>query len=432
MGLPDPVAKMSRRWFVVAFIFAGILISYIDRGNLGIAAPSIMKEFGFSTSSMGLLLSAFFWTYAVFQIPAGTIIDRMGIRLVYAAAFVLWSVASSAIGLSHGLVTILLLRMLLGMAESVGPIASMSFIRRNFSGAEAGLPIGIYIAGQNLGPAAGTLLGTQLIEHLGWRAMFVITGLGALLWLPGWLWFAPRDDAQPAEPAKKETAAAPPLSAVPWAEVAGMRAFWAMPLCIFLSSYFWYFLLTWVPTYLTSSRGFTTTEMGRVLSIPLFAMAVANIAAGSIADALVRRVGSVFRVRLWFCAAGYLGSGALLLLLVLQTRAAVLPVLLVAVSATGIGNANFWAIAQHSAPSKLVGRTIGYLNTISQLAGAAAPLITGWILGPEKQFGIALAIAGISAPLAAVCLLFTGANGLERMRKSLGAGLRSDATGTAV
>jgi hypothetical protein len=91
------------------------------------------------------------------------------------------------------------------------------------------------------------------------------------------------------------------------------------------------------------------------------------------------------------------------------------------VCATGIGNANYWAIAQQAAPSNLVGRTIGYLNTISQLAGAAAPLITGWILGPDEQFGIALAIAGISAPLAAACLIFTGATGLERMRKALGA-----------
>ena len=300
---------MSRRWIVVALIFFGIVISYIDRGNLGIAAPSIMRDFGFSTASMGMLLSAFFWTYGAFQIPAGTLIDKVGIRLVYAGAFVLWSVASSAIGFSRNLTEILILRMLLGVAESAGPIASMSFIRRNFSGTEAGLPIGIYIAGQNLGPAAGTLMGTQLIAHFGWRAMFVITGLGALLWLPGWLWFAPRDDGRASN--------APVVTApIRWELVTGTRTFWAMPLCIFLSSYFWYFLLTWVPTYLTASRGFSTTEMGRVLSGPLFAMAVVNIGAGWLADRLVRRVGSVFRVRLWFCAAGYLGSGVLLLLLV--------------------------------------------------------------------------------------------------------------------
>jgi MFS family permease len=308
----------------------------------------------------------------------------------------------------------LLLRLLLGMAESVGPIASLSFIRRNFAGAEAGLPVAIYIAGQNLGPAAGTLLGAQLIEHFGWRAMFIFTGLGALIWLPGWLLLAPRNDGR-----IESAGPAVPLSRLPWKQVLSMRAFWATSLCIFLSSYFWYFLLTWVPTYLISSRGFTTVEMGRVLSTPLFAMAALNVAAGVVADRLVKRVGSVFHVRLWFCAAGYLGSGAILLLLVLPGREAVWPVLLFAVCATGVGNSNYWAISQQAVPANLVGRATGYLNTISQIAGAAAPLITGWILGPQKEFGVALAIAGIAPILAAVCLIYAGASGLERMRHSL-------------
>jgi len=405
---------MSRRWIVVALIFSGIMISYIDRGNLGIAAPSIMKEFAFTPNSMGILLSAFFWTYAFFQIPAGTIVDRFGIRTVYAAAFLLWSLASAAIGLSRGLTDILLLRMLLGLAEAVGPIASLSFIRRNFEAAEVGLPTAIYIAGQNLGPAAGALLGTQLIEQFGWRAMFVLTGLGALVWLPGWLLLAPRNDSR-----RATGEISTPLSHLPWGQVLSMKAFWAMSLGIFLSSYFWYFLLTWVPTYLTASRGFSTTEMGRVLSTPLFVMAAVNIFAGVIADRLVRRAGSVFRIRLWFCAAGYLGSGAMLLLLVLPGREVVLPILLLAICSTGVGNANFWAISQQAAPAGMVGRAIGFLNTISQLAGAAAPLITGYILGPDKHFEVAIAIAGICPILAALCLIFAGPKGLENMRRSL-------------
>lgn len=407
---------MSRRWVIVGLIFLGIVISYVDRGNLGIAAPSIMREFGFPPASMGLLLSAFFWTYAIFQIPAGTLVDRFGIRLLYAAAFTVWSLASASIGFSRGLTDILLLRMLLGLAEAVGPIASLSYIRRSFSGAEVGLPTAIYIAGQNIGPAAGALLGTQLIALLGWRAMFILTGLGALVWLPGWLLLAPRDDGQP------KIAGGPrvPVGQLPWREVLAAPAFWAMSACTFLASYFWYFLLTWVPTYLTASRGFSTTEMGQVLSVPLFTMAAVNIVAGVIADRLVRRTQSVFRVRLWFCAGGYLGSGALLLLLVLPNREAVLPVLLFAVCATGVGNSNYWAISQHAAPPSLVGRAIGYLNTISQVAGAAAPLITGWTLGPQQEFGVALIIAGVAPVLAAGCLLIAGSGGLERMRASLG------------
>ncbi|HEY3839510.1 MAG TPA: MFS transporter [Bryobacteraceae bacterium] len=405
---------MSRRWLLVGLIFAGILISYIDRGNLGIAAPSITKDFNLSNFQMGTLLSAFFWTYACFQIPAGAIVDRVGIRRVYAFAFVVWSLASAAIGLSRGLTDILIFRMLLGLAESIGPIASISFIRKNFSGAEIGLPTAIYIAGQNLGPAAGTLIGTILIANLGWRAMFIITGMVALLWLPGWLWFAPRDDARTVA-----TPDTPPPPPIPWTEVIKQRAFIGLTLCVFLSGYFWYFVLTWVPTYLTVARGYSITEMGRILSGPLFAMAVVNILSGFVADRLVRRGGSVFRVRLWFCAAGHMTSGLLLLLLVLHSRAAVLPVLLISVCATGMGNSNYWALAQQTAPSYLVGRAIGYLNTIAQIAGATAPLITGWVLGPTKDFTLALAIAGVCAPLAALVLIVTGVKGLETMRQTL-------------
>ena len=152
-------------------------------------------------------------------------------------------------------------------------------------------------------------------------------------------------------------------------------------------------------------------------------MAVLNIIAGFVADRLVKRIGSVFRVRVFFAAAGYLGAGAVLLLLVLPGREAVLPILIVSVCSVGIGNSNYWAISQHTPPAGMVGRTIGYLNTLSQLAGAAAPLITGWILGPRKQFGVALFIAGVCPILAALCLIVAGENGLERIKSIWAGGL---------
>src|SRR5262249_7991385 len=160
---------MSRRWIVVALLFIGIVISYVDRGNLSIAAATMMKDFGLSPAVMGTLLSAFFWTYALFQIPAGAIVDRIGIRKVYAAAFFMWSLASGAIALSRGATDVLLMRLLLGLGEAAGPIASISFIRHNFAGAEQGLPTAIYIAGQNLGPALGSLVGSVVIDRMGWR-----------------------------------------------------------------------------------------------------------------------------------------------------------------------------------------------------------------------------------------------------------------------
>jgi MFS transporter, ACS family, D-galactonate transporter len=408
----DRRVNNNRRWTVVALICTGILISYIDRSNLGIAAAFIMRDFHFEPHMMGILLSAFFWTYAAFQVPAGAILDRIGIRKVYAAAFLIWSLASAATALSRGMTEILVTRLVLGMAEAVGPIASLSIIRRSFSGPELGLPTAIYIAGQNAGPALGALLGATLIDRLGWRAMFAITGMGALVWLPFWWWLAPRDERRTTANAKAT------VQPVKWAALLRSRAFWGMSGCIFLASYYWYFLLTWVPTYLTMSRGFSTLEMGRIMSVPLFAMAVLNIAGAVVADRLAARLG-VFRVRLLFAVGAYVCSACVLLLLVVSSRAAVFPILLVSICTTGMGNSNFWAISQHAPPAYMVGRTIGYLNTISQAAGAAAPLITGLILGPQKQFGPAIFIAGVCPILAAGCLIYAGSKGLERVKSLL-------------
>ena len=192
-----PERDILLRWAVLALVFFGIVISYIDRGNLSIAAPSIMADFRIAPATMGVLLSAFFWTYGLFQVPAGVLVDRFGIRRAYAGAFFLWSLASASIALSRGTRDIIGLRMLLGLAESIGPLASIAFIRRNFAGKNQGLPTSIYIAGQNVGPALGALAGALLVDQFGWRLMFAITGLGALIWLPFW-WYAVPADGAPA------------------------------------------------------------------------------------------------------------------------------------------------------------------------------------------------------------------------------------------
>jgi MFS transporter, ACS family, D-galactonate transporter len=406
---------MNKRWIVLALVFAGIVISYIDRGNLGIAAPSIMREFRIEPGAMGVLLSAFFWTYGVFQIPAGALIDRVGIRRVYAAGFLIWSIASASIALSRGTGDIIGLRMLLGFAESVGPLASISFIRNNFAEAERGLPTSIYMAGQSVGPALGALVGSLLLDRFGWRMMFAVTGLGALVWLPGWLLAIP-SDGRPAQRDVIAQVTAPSVRAR--RTLVNCPAVWALSLCILLASYYWYFVLTWVPSYLVISRGFSNVAMGRVVSAGLLTMAVSNVATGYAADRLAARVG-VFRIRLLFAAAGYAGTAIILLLPVVPDRAWVLPVFTLSMCATGTGNSSFWAIAQQVSPKDMAGRTIGYLNTLSQVAGAGAPIITGWILGPSRQFGPAILVAGVCPVLAAVCLLATGSDGLDRTRALL-------------
>jgi MFS family permease len=402
----------AQRWAVVALIFLGIVISYVDRGNLSIAAPSIMSDFRIGPGSMGLLLSAFFWTYGAFQIPAGAFLDRVGIRRGYAVGFLVWSIASASIAFSRGKGDIIGMRLVLGMAESIGPLASLAFIRNHFQGKDQGLPTSIYIAGQSIGPALGALAGTMLLDRFGWRMMFALTGLGALIWLPGWLLAAPAHEARPVRVEVTRTRVWTLQSLV------RSRGFWALSLCILLASYYWYFVLTWIPTYLVASKGFSTLAMGRVISTGLFTVAATNVLAGYAADRLARGAG-VFRVRVLFASAGYLGTAAILLLLVLPDRAWVVPVFTLSMCATGMGNASFWAIAQHVSPADMTGRTIGFLNTLSQIAGVAAPLVTGWMLGPEKHFGPAILVAGVCPVLAGACLLAAGSGGLQSLKAVL-------------
>ncbi len=405
---------MTRRWGLLFLVFLGILISYIDRGNLSIAAAALMHDFKMPPSSMGVLLSSFFWTYAVFQIPAGLIIDKLGIRWVYAGAFLLWSLASAGVALSRGPHDVLTLRLVLGLAESIGPIASLAFIRQNFKGSEQGLPMSIYIGGQTIGPACGALLGAIILANFGWRTLFLVTGLGALLWVPAWTYFAPSGRPQ----AVTSTEPTGPLR-WPWRSILRSSSFWAMSACVFFFSYYWYFVLTWMPSYLTMARGYSTTEMGKLLSAPLFAMAVVNLLAGFLADRILTTRGTVFGVRLAFASLGLLGASSILMLDILPGRTPVLPILVISICSYGLATSNFWAIAQFTSPSRMVGRTIGFLNTLAQIGGVVAPLITGWSLGPHKNFGPAILVAGLCPLVSLGLLLLSGPRKLDHLKTEL-------------
>jgi MFS family permease len=235
------------------------------------------------------------------------------------------------------------------------------------------------------------------------------------VWVPVWLHFAPRGQAQSST---STTPLGGPLH-WPWQSILRSSPFWAMSACVFFFSYYWYFLLTWLPSYLTIARGYSTIGMGETLSVPLFAMAVVNIVAGVLADRLVATRGSVLRVRVLFASFGLVGASAILFLNMLPGRAPVLPILAVSICSFGLASSNFWAIAQYTSPSVIVGRAIGYLNTLSQIGGIFAPLVTGWSLGPHRDFKPAILIAGL-CPIASVILLaIAGPKKLNQLKAQL-------------
>src|SRR3984957_8972246 len=186
---------MNRVLFLLAF---SVLINYIDRSNLSIAAPLLQDELHISNSQLGILLAAFFWTYGLMQLPAGWLVDRFDVKWVFAAGFFLWSIATAVTGLLHGFTALIAVRVILGVGESVAFPSYSKVLSTYFPESRRGFPNALLIAGLSLGPAVGILVGGTVVEAFGWRPFFLALGLGALLWMPPWVAGVPRKHPRPA------------------------------------------------------------------------------------------------------------------------------------------------------------------------------------------------------------------------------------------
>src|SRR6202044_719857 len=194
-GLPalDKTAGMNRVLFLLSL---SVFINYIDRSNLSIAAPLLKDELHLSASQLGILLSAFFWTYGLMQIPAGWLVDRFDVKWVFGMGFFVWSAAPAVTGILHGFAALIVIRILLGWGESVAFPSYSKILRTHFAEQRRGLSNAIMMAALSLGPAFGILVGGVIVARFGWRPFFVVLGLGSLVWLVPWLAWMPRRPSQ--------------------------------------------------------------------------------------------------------------------------------------------------------------------------------------------------------------------------------------------
>src|ERR1041385_1666034 len=192
---PAPVSggvSNARRWTIVGLLFLASLINYFDRATVSFALPLIARDFSLGPIEKGRLLSAFFWSYALMQIPLGWCADRMNLRWLYAGAFALWSVAQGLTGLATGLGMLMAFRLLLGIGEAIYLPGGSKIVSLLFSPRERGLPAGIFDFGTRTGLVIEGLLVPRMLSHWGWQRTFVVVGFTALLWLVPWLLALPK------------------------------------------------------------------------------------------------------------------------------------------------------------------------------------------------------------------------------------------------
>ena len=262
-----------------------MIVAYIDRANLSVAlADQQFKTlFRLSDNDRGLLNSAFFWTYAFLQIPAGFLVDRFGVKYPYALALLFWSLTSAATGFVNTFAGLFALRLLLGVGEAVVTPASLRWIRFNVGEKQRGLAVGILFAGAKFGPAVGTYFAAQLIHVYGWQPMFMILGAGCLVWLIPWMTLV-KDNDRAIEAELVRTSS---QKAMAFADVWKTPLIYGVILGTFSYNYFVYFSMTWMPAYLVERRNLSLSSMGLYQLFSFSGMAIMAIVAGFVADKLI-------------------------------------------------------------------------------------------------------------------------------------------------
>jgi MFS family permease len=391
-------AKLPGALLVVLILLGiSVFINYIDRGNLAIAAPLLKDELHVRPEQLGLLLSAFFWTYATLQPVYGWLVDRLNVYWVLGTGFLFWSLATAATGLVHTFTALFMLRLTVGIGEAVCYPSYSKIIALNYSEEHRGLANSVISAGLSLGPGVGMLLGGTMVGYFGWRPFFIALGLGSLLWFPAWVRWMPRNHVVP----PSGSSGAPNLI-----EFLHLRSAWGTCLGLWCGNYTNYFLLTWLPYYLVRGQHFSITDMAKVGAAGYFSSACSAIFCGWLSDRWIRAGGSPTRVRKMFTGGGMLVYGAVFSVLPFTGPRSCIALLIVAMAFFGASASNLYAITQRLAGPHAAGRWTGFQNGFGNLAGVVVPVVTGYALSRTGNFTLAFAILAIVALLGGACWFF--------------------------
>jgi MFS transporter, ACS family, D-galactonate transporter len=378
----------SLRAFAPAMILLAIslLINYVDRGNLSVAAPLLKGELGLSASQLGILLAAFFTTYTAMQFVVGWLVDRFDVSRILAAGFLLWSLATAATGLVRGFALLLSMRLILGIGESVALPASSKILARHLPEHHRGFASGAMMSALRFGNAVGTFGAGFLMAEFGWRPVFIAIGLLSLFWLPAWTKWKPRESGLVAHSI---------LPTPGFAEIFSQRSFWGTSVGQFCCNYLFYFMVTWLPAYLVLGRHLSITAMATVAGLYYAVDAASAIATGLLQDYWIRRGRAPTLVRKSGMAIGFSVAAIAMPGCALADTHSFIPWLMVAGIGCGMTSPGIFTFCQRLAGPFAVGRWYGAQNGFSNFAGIVCPALTGFVVDHTGSFLLPFAITSL-------------------------------------
>jgi MFS family permease len=374
---------LRRRWWIAALLFFAGLINYFDRTIVSVALPAIAADLHLGPVRMGVLLSAFFWSYALMQVPIGWLSDRYNLRWLYASCFALWSLTCGLTGFAASFGVLLVLRVLLGIGESIYLPGGMKMVSLLFPPKDRGLASGLVNCGTRAGLAFGAPLIAAVVVAFGWKNAFFLLGFTSLIWLIPWIVCFP-PGANTAEFAESVSAKAK------WGSVD--RSLLGMCVVNVGYGYYFYLMVTWLPAYLVQSRGLSLQAAGSYALIPYLTFALGEPIGGWIADRLVAMGWDETFTRKAVVTAAFL-SGILLIPAGLAASSKLSILLLGGASLVGLSTGNLYALVQRISRGGNVGFAVGLFNLAGNLSGVAAPLVTGLIIAKTGSYFPAFLVA---------------------------------------
>ncbi len=390
-----PRASGTRLAWVVGLLGLSVLLNYVDRGAIGVAAPLMKQDLNLTATGFGTAVSAFFWVYAPLCAFVGWLCDRFCVYRMFALGIALWALATLLTGWVGGIASLIVLRLVLGLGESIAFPGSSKIFAAEVPAAHRGTANAVVAAALAFGPAVGTLTGGMILQAAGWRPIFWIFGAITLLWLLPW--------QVTSAPLRARNVATPVTAPVNFAALLKVPALWQMGAAHFMSNYGFYFLLTWLPLYLVKTVGWSIPQMTLLTTLGFAVQGVTALVSGRWSDRAVAAGADEGALRrramIWAQA---LSGGAIAALWFADGLLQVGLCLVVAGIGSGLLATNLYAVGQMFSGPRAAGSWIGVQNACGNCAGIIGPVVTGVIVDRLGSYGWAFALA------AGVSLLGTG------------------------
>ena len=408
------------RWTLVLLLFLVYMINYLDRVALSLTVPMIEKDLLLNAEQFGLIFGSFFFGYAIFNFVGGLATDKFGPTLVLGLAVGLWSLFCGLTAVATGFWSMLILRVLFGMAE--GPICASANKAINgwFPKKQAATAMGLLSAGSPLGGAiAGPIIG-YLALGFGWRPAFVIICLIGVVWMAAWFFIAADNPAKSKRVSAEERSLIERLKAEQQtaAEEAseashGLAHYLRQPIILvtafafFCYNYILFFFLSWFPAYLVQAHGLDIKAMSITTMIPWIVGFVGLALGGWISDKIFNITGKLLLSRKIVLVFSLMAAAICVALAgtVKEVNSAVI-MMSVSIFFLYITGAIYWAIIQDVVHKSRVGSNSGFIHLVGSLSGIIGPVVTGFIVHHTGKFDSAFVLAGVVAAVGALLVLF--------------------------